>query len=73
MLKLVLKEGATDKAKIVAKGKGANLNLPGLPLSFLPLTAQLQGEHGECWVGAFHAADVVNNLDLQFKAKSSMP
>jgi DNA-binding beta-propeller fold protein YncE len=65
LLKLVLKPG-TGTAKITAKGRGANLVLPTLPLT-TPLTVQVQGSHGECWEHVYNTAGVVRNDATQFK------
>jgi DNA-binding beta-propeller fold protein YncE len=65
LLKLVLKPG-TGTARITAKGKGANLTLPALPLT-TPVTVQVQGSHGKCWEHVYNAAGVVRNDSTQFK------
>jgi YVTN family beta-propeller protein len=71
--KLVLRAGDAGRSKVIAKGKGANLTLPALPIGGFPLTVQLQGEHGECWQGSFAAGDVRANTAGVFKAKAQMP
>jgi hypothetical protein len=48
---IVLKEGLVPgKAKIIVRGKGANLRLPALPLDQDPaVTVQLRSSDGTCW------------------------
>jgi DNA-binding beta-propeller fold protein YncE len=65
LLKLVLRPGA-GTAKVTAKGKGANLTLPALPLT-MPVTVQVQGSHGRCWEHVYNSAGVVRNDTTQFK------
>ena len=69
--KATLTSGAEDKAKILVKGKGANL--PGLLAGTLPLpvTAQLVNDaNGVCYEGVYDSADVKKNDGAQFKAKA---
>ncbi len=67
--KLVLKQGlAPGKAKIMLKGRGANLNLPALPLAE-PVTVQLRNGDGVCWE-AVYSAPPNKNDPTQFKDKS---
>jgi hypothetical protein len=67
----LLRSGDTGKAKVVAKGKGLNLDLPALPIdgADFPLVVQMQGEHGECWSSSFDSGGVIRNDGGQLKAK----
>lgn len=47
-----LKPGEEGQALFFVRGKGENLEIPSLPL-VPPVTAQLQGGHGQCWTAAF--------------------
>jgi hypothetical protein len=68
-LLVLLKAGADGAAKIVFKGKGANLALPTLPLTG-PVTVQLQqASGGVCWGAAYGAPFLVND-GTSFKDKS---
>lgn len=52
---LVLTDGAeAGKAKIVAKGKGVNVDMPPLPLA-APVRVQLKNTAGACWETTFSA------------------
>ena len=67
--KITLKQGlAPGQAKIGLKGKGANLNLPALPLS-QPVTVQLRNSNGVCWE-AVYSAPASKDDSTQFKDKS---
>jgi hypothetical protein len=71
LLKVLLRSGDAGKAKVVAKGKGLNLDVPALPIGGgdFPLVVQMQGEQGECWSSTFDSGDVVRNDAGQLKAK----
>lgn len=69
--KLILKPGVPGSAKVIAKGKGTGLGMPGLPLA-LPVTAQVLASNGECWSAVYEAGGVVNNLSTEFSAKASL-
>ena len=62
-----IKPGVAGKAKVVVRGKGANLRLPALPLA-LPLRVQLQASSGACFEATFSSA-LQNSTEL-FRAKS---
>jgi hypothetical protein len=66
MTKMKLKSGMVDKAKILIKGKGLNLDDP-LPLT-QPVLVQLQASNGECWDHLFSSPEKENSAD-QFKDK----
>ncbi len=66
--KLVLRAGPDGRAKIVAKGRGANLALPSLPVVGMPLRAQLVNGAGTCWEASYSA--VLHNDSTRLKAKS---
>jgi hypothetical protein len=62
-----LKSGIDGKAKIIVKGKGANVEMPTLPLA-PPVTVQLQATTGECWEAVYSTPS--KNDASQFKAKA---
>jgi len=69
-----LQAGADGKAKIVVKGKGANLPMPapvgtGLFAQDTAVTVQLVNSDGMCWEADFSAPAKKNDLKV-FKAKS---
>ncbi len=67
--RLILKSGAAPgKAKILVKGRGANLAMPTLPLA-QPVTVQLRSSTGVCWDAVYGAPAIRNQAD-QFKDKS---
>jgi hypothetical protein len=58
MQTILLSGGTEGRAKILAKGKGANLPDPHLPLA-TPLIVQLvNGDSDLCWESSFEAGDV---------------
>jgi len=69
--KFSAKSGAEGKGKIVLKGKGANLVLPGLDLQ-MPVRARLSTSNGrECWETSFSVpSNVKLNNGEKFKARS---
>jgi hypothetical protein len=72
---LVLKRGATGKAKIIVKGKGATLNTPDLPFAQdTQVIVQLKNTAGagRCWEGRYGAPPKKNG-DEQFKDKGEGP
>jgi hypothetical protein len=71
--RILLKSGDNEKAKILVKGKGANLALPS-PLDVeLPVTVQLQSANGECWEAKYFPIGVRRNTSSLFKAKAGSP
>jgi hypothetical protein len=63
-----LAAGSDGSAKILVKGKGANLHMPSLPL-VVPVTVQLhRSDGGPCWSATFTAAS--RNAPGRFKARS---
>lgn len=65
---LVLSDGAVaGKAKIVAKGKGVNVDMPALPLA-APVRVQLKSTAGVCWEAEYSMPS--KNEATQLKAKS---
>ena len=70
---ILLKSGDDGKAKIIVKGKGANLGLPS-PLDVgLPVAVQLQSTNGECWEAKYFEVGVKKNEADLFKAKAGSP
>jgi len=68
---ITLKGSDSDRAKIVLKGRGAQL--PALPLGALatPVVVQLvNGGNGLCWEARYQSGDVVRDDADQFKAKA---
>ena len=71
-LRLVrLMAGPEGKARINVRGKGANLDMPALPL-VPPVTVQLQASNGECWKAEYEEFIQENQADC-FKAKAGSP
>lgn len=68
--KLKLLGSAQDTAKVLAKGKGANL--PDLPLPLVPpVVVQLvHGQSGLCWGATFSEDQMTRNDEVQLKAKA---
>lgn len=65
-----LEVGGTDKAKIVARGRGVKPPPPPLPLSAdTQVTAQVVNPDGECWESVFASTTVGKNTANKFKAK----
>ena len=64
---LLEKAGAAAAAKLIVRGKGANLGAPGLPLT-PTVTVQLKknDDPGVCWQSKF--STTIKNLPDQFKA-----
>jgi hypothetical protein len=74
LMQLKLTAGADGKAKIVVKGKGANLPVPapagpGLFAQDIVVTVQLVNSDGMCWEADFSAPAKKNNL-TQFNDRS---
>ncbi len=71
LAQILLKEGLTGKAKIIVKGKGANLVMPSIPVS-QPITVQLVNSDGECWEATYSAPAIKNTAGPpgQFKDKA---
>ena len=67
LVKLVTRAGADGKAKVIAKGKGALLDLPALDTVEFPVTVQLQSTGGACFT-ATYAVSLVQRADV-LKAK----
>ena len=67
--RVTLKEGVEPgRAKILIKGKGANLDLPALPMT-QPVTVQLSNSLGVCWE-AVYGPPAQRNEAEQYKDKS---
>jgi hypothetical protein len=67
--KLVLRAGADGVAKVIAKGRGGQIGLPGLPLTALPLRVQVVNGAGQCWEASY--ATTLANDAGRLKAKSA--
>jgi hypothetical protein len=64
IVRMKLKAGAAGRAQVYVKGKGALLDLPGLPLT-LPVTLQLLISDGlttECWQTTFTTSSVSGSV-----------
>ena len=66
--KMGLKSGGVGKSALSMRGAGAALAIPALPVTTLPVTAQLLNNAGSCWETTFSSAD--QNDDGTFKARS---
>jgi len=74
VVNLKLVAGEAGKAKIQLKGKGTKLSgrrfgLPSPPLD-VPLTAQLQSQHGACWEARYSQSGLSKNNSSQFSGKA---
>jgi hypothetical protein len=62
----MLREGLVDgKARIIVKGRGAQLREPPLPID-QPVTVQLKSSDGVCWE-AIYSAPALRNQTGRFK------
>jgi hypothetical protein len=73
VFKILLKQGAAGKAKILVLGKGSNLGMPapvgpGLLAQDTRVTAQLVNSAGSCW-GTEFTAPALKNAATGFKDK----
>jgi cysteine-rich repeat protein len=69
-LKLQLKEGALEKAKIMFSGQGPLLDMPtDLTSLTLPIVVQLHNSDGVCWTTTFSGPPTKQTVD-SFKAKA---
>lgn len=67
---LALKEGLEGASAIRAKGRGAKLSMPALPLSQDPrVVVQLKNDLGVCWE-AIYSAPALRNEQTEFRDKS---
>jgi cysteine-rich repeat protein len=64
---LLLKAGTAGKARLLAKGKGPNLQIRQLPL-ITPVTVQLQATNGVCWEAVYTTP--LKSDETQFKARA---
>jgi len=67
---LRLRSGAARHVSMSAKGRGAHLTLPDLPLA-LPARVQLRARSGPCWETNFSAAGMRRNDGAQFRGKAN--
>jgi hypothetical protein len=65
---LVLRAGPDGKAEIALKGRGADLHMPALPISHLPVQAQIANTAGACWSATY--GTTLRDDAAIFKAKS---
>jgi hypothetical protein len=69
--KIILKVGPAGKAKVLVKGKGANLPVPSLPLDDdTHVTAQVVNSNGQCWTASFPAPPLLTSSE-SFKDKGN--
>ncbi len=70
LTQIILKANVAGKAKIIAKGKGFDLQMPG-PLTSItqPVTVQMQSSTGICWEANYSAPAKKQTMD-QFKDKA---
>jgi hypothetical protein len=69
MTKLSLKTAGKGKAKISLLAEGANLQLPGLPVTGFPLKLQLVNDKEACWE-ATYSTPPSENSPVSFNARS---
>ncbi len=70
---VILKTGASGKAKVIFKGKGSSVALPPLALSQdQKVIVQLKNTAGGCWETRF-SGPPIKNTTTQFKDKSDGP
>ncbi len=70
---VILKAGTAGKAKIIVKAKGADLQMPSLPLAQdAAVVVQLKNIDGECWE-ARYSGPATKNDDRQFKDSADAP
>lgn len=70
LMRMSLREGIQEKAKIVLKGKGSNLAMPGLMALDSPVTVQLMDlKTGSCWQ-ATYSEPFLRHDATQFKDKA---
>jgi hypothetical protein len=69
VLTMKLKAGVAGKAKVLVKGKGESLALPGMPLA-LPLRVQVQRAGGQCWEAVYSGTGVVKSDATRFVGKA---
>jgi hypothetical protein len=67
VISAAVKAGTAPKGNLAVKAKGANLHLPGMPLT-APVTVQLRNAAGGCWQGVFSTP--AKNDATQFKGVS---
>jgi cysteine-rich repeat protein len=68
--KALLKSGSDGKAKVLVKGKGADLPDSLVPELTLPVAARvINNSNGTCFEAVYVEADVIKNDETQFKAK----
>jgi hypothetical protein len=68
---LLVKAGASGQSRVILRGTGARLPLPGLPL-VAPVTVQVLTSDGKCWGATYTGAHVIRNgaPGTVFKAKA---
>jgi hypothetical protein len=69
VFRILLKSGIDEKAKIILKGKGVNLDMPDLTTLVSPVTVQLKG-NGLCWGAQYSFPPALYNTAEQFKDKA---
>jgi hypothetical protein len=67
--KVKIRATTAPRGVIIARGKGAYLRTPTLPVT-LPVTAQLKNDNtGKCWESVLGASDVLKNQAGKFVAR----
>jgi hypothetical protein len=68
---VLLKAGADQKAKVIVRGKGGNLDMPDLAALSSPLTVQLKRAGGAvCWGARYSFPPATRNTAAMFKDKA---
>ena len=70
--KIYLDARTEGRSRIVLKGRGEHLHLPGLPVP-LPLRVQLQANTGQCWEGQYANGTVSQNSARRFRGRAVQP
>jgi glucose/arabinose dehydrogenase len=71
MRTIVLKAGPDEKAKIIVRGKGTDLDMPNLAALASPLTVQLKRAGGTvCWGATYTFPPALKNTSELFKDKA---
>ena len=69
--RVILKGSDNDRSKITVKGKGSNLPLPSLPLTFPVVVQLMDAGSATCWESVFAPGDTLVNDGETFKVKAT--